>query len=66
MAKLGTDEGKYSFRRFEAMLPPPVGGALSLMPRCTSDAGVQQPLEPIWNPGGYLRAQVETVKVTAA
>lgn len=66
VAKLGADEGKYGFRRFEAVLPPPSAGELSLMPRCTSDAGVQQPLEPIWNPGGYLRAQVETVKVMAA
>lgn len=64
--KLGPDEGKYSFRRFEAMLPPPAAGALTLLPRCTSAAGVTQNMESTWNSSGYLRGQVEPVKVTVA
>lgn len=66
VARLGADEGKYSFRPFEAVLPPPAAGPLSLMPRCTSAAGAVQPLAPVWNPSGYLRAQVEPVQVIAA
>lgn len=65
VAGLGVDEGRYSFRRFDAVLPPVAAGPLRLMSRCTSDAGISQPLEPIWNPGGYLRAHAEVVIVTA-
>ena len=32
----------------------------------TSNAGDGQPMEPRWNPAGYLRNVVETVRVTAA
>jgi sulfite dehydrogenase (cytochrome) subunit A len=34
--------------------------------RATSNAGEVQPMEPRWNPAGYLRNVVETVRVTAA
>lgn len=63
---LDKDEGKYSFRRFEAMLPAPAAGPITLMPRCTNSDGAVQPLTPIWNASGYLRAQVEPVRVIAA
>jgi hypothetical protein len=65
-ATLGHDEGKYSFRRFEATLPAPAAGALTLLPRCTSTAGVIQSMEPIWNSGGYLRGQVEPTRIVVA
>jgi DMSO/TMAO reductase YedYZ molybdopterin-dependent catalytic subunit len=64
-ARLGTDEGKYSFRRFEAELPPQTG-QVALMSRCTNSAGVAQPLEPNWNHSGYLRNVAETVRLVAA
>lgn len=65
-ATLGPDEGRYSFRRFEAVVPDPTPGALSLMSRCSSEAGIAQPMEPAWNPGGFLRTQVETTRVRVA
>jgi DMSO/TMAO reductase YedYZ molybdopterin-dependent catalytic subunit len=65
-ATLGRDEGKYSFRRFEAVLPPPAAGELTLLPRCTSTAGITQSMEPIWNSGGYLRGQVEPARIMVA
>jgi DMSO/TMAO reductase YedYZ molybdopterin-dependent catalytic subunit len=61
-AALGPDAGRYSFRRFDTIIAAP-RGATKLMARCTSTAGVTQPLTSIWNPGGYLRGQVETVAV---
>ena len=61
-AALGPDAGRYSFRRFDAVIAAPRGAA-TLMARCTSMAGVTQPMTGIWNPGGYLRGQVEAVKV---
>lgn len=65
-ATLGRDEGRYSFRRFEALFPPVPRGALTLMSRVTNSAGVAQPFRPNWNPGGYMRCVVERVAVTAA
>jgi DMSO/TMAO reductase YedYZ molybdopterin-dependent catalytic subunit len=65
-AKLGRDEGRYSFRRFEATLAAPPRGALTLMARATNMAGATQPMTPNWNPGGYMRCVVEPVRVTAA
>jgi sulfite dehydrogenase (cytochrome) subunit A len=64
-AKLGKDLGKYSFR--EWTLPVKlVPGIYDLRVRATNNAGDTQPMEPRWNPAGYLRNVVETVRVTAA
>lgn len=65
-ARLGRDEGRYSFRRFDGVLPAAKPGALSLMARCTNSAGVTQPMTPNWNPGGFMRGCVETTEVTVA
>ena len=65
-ARLGRDEGRYSFRRFDADIPVPGRGPRALMSRCTNSAGQVQPLTPNWNPGGYMRACVETTHVSIA
>jgi hypothetical protein len=41
-------------------------GAHELKVCATSKGGEVQPMEPLWNPAGYLRNVVETVRVTAA
>jgi sulfite dehydrogenase len=64
-AKLGKDIGKYSFREWQ-MSVRLAAGAHELKVRATSNAGQVQPLEPRWNPAGYLRNVVETIRVTAA
>jgi len=64
-AKLGKDLGKYSFREWK--LPVKLAaGAYELKVRATSNGGDVQPMTPFWNPAGYLRNVVETVRVTAA
>jgi DMSO/TMAO reductase YedYZ molybdopterin-dependent catalytic subunit len=64
-AKLGCDLGKYSFREWK--LPVKLAaGSHELKVRATSNSGETQPAEPRWNPAGYLRNVVETVRVTAA
>jgi sulfite dehydrogenase len=64
-AKLGRDLGKYSFREWK--LPVRLAaGAHELRVRATNNAGDTQPMEPLWNPAGYLRNVVETVRVTVA
>jgi hypothetical protein len=45
------------------VLPP---GNHALKVRATNCAGQSQPLEPLLNPGGYMRNVAETTNVTAA
>ena len=64
-AKLGNNLGKYSFR--EWTLPVTLAaGAYEIKVRATSNDGKTQPMEPTWNPPGYMRNVVETTRVTAA
>ena len=60
-AKLGRDEGRYSFRQWSASLPPPAGSAATIMVRCTNTEGATQPLQANWNGGGFMRNVVESV-----
>ena len=64
-AKLGKDLGKYSFREWSLPVKLAAGPA-ELRVRATSNSGDVQPMEPRWNPAGYLRNVVETVRVTAS
>ena len=41
-------------------------GPHQLKVRATNNAGDTQPTDPNWNPAGYLRNVVETVRITAA
>ncbi|OKO68098.1 molybdopterin-dependent oxidoreductase [Bradyrhizobium sp. NAS96.2] len=64
-AKLGKDLGKYAFREWKLKVALPAGPS-ELKVRATNNAGDTQPMDPLWNPAGYLRNVVETVRVTAA
>ncbi|KWV52889.1 oxidase [Bradyrhizobium macuxiense] len=64
-AKLGKNLGNYAFREWK--LPVKLAaGSYDLKVRATNNAGDTQPMDPLWNPAGYLRNVVETVRVTAA
>ena len=63
---LGKDEGKYSFRQWQANITLADKGQHKLMVRCTNTDGVAQPDQPNWNPGGFMRNLVETTTVMAA
>ena len=65
-AQLGKDLGKYSFREWSLACTPRQAGKLALKVKATNRVGQSQPLEPLWNPAGYLRNVVETVKVVAS
>lgn len=64
-ARLGEDLGRYSFRAWTLglVLPP---GEHRLMVRAYGRGGEAQPLEARWQPAGYMRNVVETVRVVAA
>ena len=66
-AKLGADEGKYSFRQWTAEAPTPAAGAsLQAMVRCTNMDKQVQPPDANWNGGGFMRNVIETVRLSAA
>jgi DMSO/TMAO reductase YedYZ molybdopterin-dependent catalytic subunit len=65
-AELGKDLGKYSFREWTLPFTPQRAGEFELKVRAANRLGQTQPLEPLWNPAGYMRNVVETVKVTVS
>ena len=64
-AELSRDLGRYSFREWTVPFTPKMPGAFVLKVKATNRLGQSQPLEPLWNPAGYLRNVVETVRVNA-
>lgn len=64
-ATLGADSGRYGFREWRIGFTPPQRGRHTLMARALNRIGETQPLEPLWNPAGYARNVVETVRVEA-
>ncbi|HEX4325618.1 MAG TPA: molybdopterin-dependent oxidoreductase [Burkholderiales bacterium] len=64
-AKLGEDLGRYSFREFTFGFTPKKGKH-DLRVRAWNRSGQSQPMEALWQPAGYMRNVVESVKVWAA
>ncbi|MBN9081237.1 MAG: oxidase [Rhizobiales bacterium 62-17] len=64
-ARLGKNLGKYSFREWKADVAV-AAGEQKLMVKATNTKGKSQPMQPLWNPSGYMRNVVETTRVTAA
>ena len=61
----GADLGRYSFREFSFGFTPE-RGAHDLRVRAWNRSGQSQPMEALWQPAGYMRNVVESVKVMAA
>jgi sulfite dehydrogenase (cytochrome) subunit A len=61
--ELGKDEGRFAFREWTIPFTPGVPGQQRLMAKATNRLGQSQPLEPLWNPAGYMRNVVEAVNV---
>ncbi len=64
-ARLGDDLGRYSFREFTFGFKP-TRGSYDLRVRAWNRSGQSQPMEALWQPAGYMRNVVESVRVTAA
>jgi len=58
--RLGADLGRYSFREWQLPVSLPKGER-RVKVRATSRSGEVQPLEPRWQPAGYMRNVVETL-----
>lgn len=63
-ARLGTDLGRYSFREFTFRFSPQKGEH-DLRVRAWNGAGETQPLQALWQPTGYMRNVVESVRLSA-
>ncbi len=64
-ATLGAELGRYSFREFTFGFTPSAGQH-DLRVRAWNRSGQSQPMEALWQPAGYMRNVVESVKVSAA
>ena len=65
-AELGRDPGRFGFREWTVDWKATGSGERILWARATNRLGESQPLEPLWNPAGYMRNVVEPVKVRVA
>ena len=63
---LGESLGKYSFRQWSLPITAHARGPLELRVRATSNQGEMQPEQASWNPGGYARNVIESLKVMVA
>lgn len=63
-AKLGEDLGRYSFREWRLGMTL-ASGRHPLRVRAETASGETQPMEPRWQPAGYMRNVVETTIVEA-
>jgi len=64
-ARLGEDLGRYSFREWSLAVPL-AHGKHAIKVRAYAPDGSTQPLEPLWQPSGYMRNVVETVNLEVA
>lgn len=66
-AQLGAELGRYAFREWTLQYTPKRAGSVDLWVRATNRLGQSQPIEPLWNPSGYMRNCVEpvTLKINA-
>jgi sulfite dehydrogenase (cytochrome) subunit A len=62
-AELGTDHGRFSFRRWRFTWQPPGPGRHTLRVKATSNSDEVQPAEPGWNRSGYMRNVIEALEV---
>jgi DMSO/TMAO reductase YedYZ molybdopterin-dependent catalytic subunit len=65
-ATLGKNLGRYSFREWSVPITPLERGPLELRVRATSVSGETQPAEALWNPGGYARNVIESLRLLVA
>jgi hypothetical protein len=64
-AFLGEDLGRYSFREFTFAFTPGKTGGYDVRTCAWSRCGEGQPTTAVWQPAGYMRNVIESVKVVA-
>jgi hypothetical protein len=64
-ARLGKDYGDFSFRQWETHVSLKPGQQYQLQSLALNRIGESQQLQAKWNPSGYLRNAVETIRISA-
>jgi hypothetical protein len=64
-ASLGADEGKYSFRQWQAPFSLARPGAHVLKVRCINTDDEMQPESAVWNASGYMSNTIESTGIAA-
>ncbi|HEV2455298.1 MAG TPA: molybdopterin-dependent oxidoreductase [Verrucomicrobiae bacterium] len=64
--KQGRNYGNYSFREWTCHFTPKAAGDYQLQCCAVNRKGETQPKQPLWNPSGYMRNVIETIRVSAA
>lgn len=64
-AHLGKNLGKYSFRQWQMRFKASRAGDYELKVRAINNAGQTQPEKASWNPSGYMRNVIETIRIKA-
>ena len=64
-ANLGEDLGRYSFREFRFGVTPRGSGPIDIRTCAWSKSGEGQPTAAVWQPSGYMRNVIESIKVNA-
>ena len=62
----GGNHGRYSFHEWTAPFRPDQKGPHDLQVRAVNRDGETQPAAARWNPAGYMRNVIETIKVNVA
>ena len=62
-ARLGTEQARYAWRRFEYEWRATEAGSYLIFSRATDDRGLVQPIVARWNPSGYLWNAVDRVRI---
>ena len=65
-ASMGNDLGNYSFREWFCTFTPAKPGLVELKVKATNRIGQSQPSDALWNPAGYMRNVIETVRVNVS
>lgn len=65
-AELGPELSRYSFREWKYTFSVAGAGEVPVKCRAVNRTGASQPLDPLWNPSGYMRNVVETINLQAA
>jgi DMSO/TMAO reductase YedYZ molybdopterin-dependent catalytic subunit len=63
-AKLGTDNGRFSWRQWSHVVIPEIVGPMTVMARATNRQGATQTQELLFNPAGYHNNVVQRIPVT--
>ncbi|OYV58047.1 MAG: sulfide dehydrogenase, partial [Acidiphilium sp. 21-62-4] len=65
-ARLGKNWGEYGAREWASSFTPPKAGTYRVMAKASNAAGLEQPMEGRWNPGGFMYNAIEHIDIQAS